>query len=432
MKNYLEVFLSFYKENEDKLIYENGLRPAKSLTRNIFNNVDKFEEWYKNTKKVVLSYDEIVEDICHLTETGYSTIVDNIRGMIELQFLTEVEPNLYKLTRDFINYIYSDKTLEDYILDKIRKISSIEDITMLENYILATLREGLINGYIVHYPDGYPEFLEKVPDKLERIRICKEIYSLYGFKGRDNDPEDGNYTPNINYRIVGTCKQLKLIETDANDLVDSHGFRKYKLTPLAKNLLNKIGENIVNSSKLIISEQESNVDKIPNNSETYPVPSSSNILDDIYDELYIVESNNLQPNLVLEVLDLPEPLANKFAKSVEKKRDPQKAANAKAFANYLCEFNHEHKTFISRANNKNYVEAHHLVPIQLQPRFFYSLDVEANIISLCPVCHRMIHLATNEEKKEIITKLYSERIERLKKCDIFIELDDLIRFYSEN
>ena len=428
MNNNLESFLKFYKENEDKLIYENGLRPAKSLTRNIFNNVDKFAEWYNKTKKVVMTYDEIVNDICHLTETGSTTVIDNIRGMLELQFLTEVDNNIYKLTREFINYLYSDKPLEEYILDKMKKISSIEDITMFQNYILATLREGAINGYIIHYPDGYPEFLEKVPNKLERIRLCKEVYSLYGFRGRNNDPDEANYTPNINYRIVGTCKQLKLIKFDEGDTIDEHGFKKYKLTKLAENLLNQIGENIKNTSSITINDIDSKTSPDFDHKDLSP----TNILDDIYDELYIAESNNLKPNTVLSVLDLPEPLANKYAKSVDKKRDPQKAANAKASANYLCEYNHEHITFTSRANNQNYVEAHHLVPIQLQPKFFYSLDVESNIVSLCPVCHRMIHLATNSEKKDIITQLYNKRIDRLKKCNIFIELEDLINFYSEN
>ncbi len=431
MNKQIEAFLKFYKDNEDKLIYEDGIRPAKSLTRNIFNNVDKFEEWYKKTKKVVIYFGEIVNDICRLTETGITTIEDNIRGMEELKFLIEVEPQIYKLTRNFIDYIYSNKTLEQYILDRMRKISSISDITMFENYILATLREGIIKGYIVHYPDGYPEFERKVPDKEERSRICLEVYSLYGFRGRNKNPEDGNYTPNINYRIVSTCKQLGLIEIDNTDQYDNHGFAKYKVTILGKNLLSKIGENIENSYPIKIEENQNNTNYIEENVTTYSAPNTTSLIDDMYDELYVAESNNIAPETILNILDLPEPLANKYAKSVEKKRDPQKAANAKAQANYLCEFGKNHQTFKAKSNNENYVEAHHLVPIQLQPRFFYSLDIEANIVALCPICHRRIHHATNEEKREIITKLYNDRIERLKKCNIYIELEDLINFYSE-
>lgn len=418
-------FLKFYKDNEDKLIYSDGIRPAKSLTRNIFNNVEKFTQWYNSTKKTVLTIDNIVNDICHLTDTGYSTIVDNIRGMIELQFITEVDNNIYKFTRNFIDYIYSEKQLDQYIIEQMEKIDSVENITMLQNYILATLREGLIKGYITLYPDGYEEFSKIVSDKNERIKICKEIYSLYGFRGRNNDPENGDYTPNINYRILSTCIQLNLIEK--MDELDEHGFKKYQITPTGINLIEKINQNIKNYEPIVVSQNDTVVQ------EEVAKEQKGIMLDDIYDELYIAETNNTKPDALLDVLDLPEPVANKYTTtSVNRKRDAKKAANAKARANYMCEFDNDHKTFKAKVNNENYVEAHHLIPIQLQSKFWYSLDVEANIISLCPICHRCIHHGTNEEKRKIITKLYDERIDRLRQCNIYLELEDLLQFYYNN
>ena len=46
-----------------------------------------------------------------------------------------------------------------------------------------------------------------------------------------------------------------------------------------------------------------------------------------------------------------------------------------------------------------YVEAHHLIPISEGKRFGYSIDIAANICSLCPNCHRSIHLGTDYEKE---------------------------------
>lgn len=439
-------FLDFYKENENKLIFEDGLRPAKSLTRNIFSCVEKFKNWYLITKRTTVSQKEIENDICKLTESGKSTIADNIRGMIEIKFLTESDDvKNYKFTKEFIQYIYGNIELEDYIINKLESINSLDNINMFENYILATLREGLLNGYIVSYPDGYSEFETMVPDLNDRIRICNDIYLLYGFSSRGKNPNDGDYTPNINYRILSTCKQLKLIGTDDSDKYDKYGFPKWFLTINAKMIIDKISNNIKNKKKTqehLIEELTKNnyidVDKptiieepsiITEQSIASATQKNSNIFEDIYDELYIAQSNNLDPEPLLQILDLPVPLANKFS-PMTAKRDPQKAANAKAVANYLCEFDCNHITFTSKSNNNNYVEAHHLVPIQLQSKFLYSLDIEANIVSLCPVCHRMIHLATPEEKKEIITKLYNDRIKRLKECNIMIELEDLISFYS--
>ena len=37
---------------------------------------------------------------------------------------------------------------------------------------------------------------------------------------------------------------------------------------------------------------------------------------------------------------------------------------------------------------RNYVEAHHLIPMGFQDDFSKSIDVEANIISLCTYCHK--------------------------------------------
>lgn len=441
-----ECFLKFYKENESKLIFEDGLRPAKSLTRNIFSCVDKFKNWYLETKKTIVSQKEIEDEICKLSESGQSTIADNIRGMIEIKFLTDFdEEKNYKFTKEFIQFIYGNISLEDYIINKLESISCLDDINMFQNYILATLREGLLNGYIVSYPDSYSDFESTVPSKEERIKICTDVYLLYGFSGRGKSPSDANYTPNINYRILSTCRHLNLININEDDKYDSHGFPKFVLTMNAKMILDKINNNIKNKEIMpesIIEELTKNGVVESENSKIIVEPSvvtinssvvtgndTKNVFEDLYDELYIAQSNNLDPEPFLHILDLPVPLANKFSRATAK-RDPQKAANAKVAANYLCEFDNCHMTFTSKANNENYVEAHHLVPIQLQSCFLYSLDVESNIVSLCPVCHRKIHLATSNEKREIITKLYKSRINRLKECNIMIELEDLIKFYS--
>jgi hypothetical protein len=109
-------------------------------------------------------------------------------------------------------------------------------------------------------------------------------------------------------------------------------------------------------------------------------------------------------------------------------RDAKIAANALKRANYLCEMNKEHPSFIRRSNNQNYTEPHHLIPLAFQDDFQYSLDVEANIISLCSNCHNEIHYGRNPEI--IIRKLYQERKDELKTAGIFITLGDLIKYYK--
>lgn len=37
------------------------------------------------------------------------------------------------------------------------------------------------------------------------------------------------------------------------------------------------------------------------------------------------------------------------------------------------------------------MEPHHLIPLQYHEEFEWSLDVEANVVSLCSECHNQIH-----------------------------------------
>jgi 5-methylcytosine-specific restriction enzyme A len=112
-------------------------------------------------------------------------------------------------------------------------------------------------------------------------------------------------------------------------------------------------------------------------------------------------------------------------------RNPKYASEAVADADYLCEFDNQHKHFISKFNQKNYVEAHHLIPMQFQEQFDCSLDIHANIVSICLVCHKKIHFGLFDEKKEILEKLFKSRRERLKAGGINICIDELYSNYQD-
>ncbi|WP_312813782.1 HNH endonuclease [Sedimentibacter sp.] len=95
-------------------------------------------------------------------------------------------------------------------------------------------------------------------------------------------------------------------------------------------------------------------------------------------------------------------------------------------ANFLCEYNNEHKSFISNSTHQNYVEGHHIIPISLQDVFDCSLDIYANIVSLCPNCHRILHFGVNNDRKTILKSLLDKRIDRLNKCGISLTSKELI------
>mgnify|MGYP002626941571 CR=1 FL=1 len=110
------------------------------------------------------------------------------------------------------------------------------------------------------------------------------------------------------------------------------------------------------------------------------------------------------------------------------KRDPQRAVDALTHAGFKCEYDSSDRTF-TRKNGKPYTEPHHLIPISKYKNFEYSVDVMENIVSLCSHCHNLLHYGRFEDKKPILEKLYTERIDALKKCGLDITLEQLFSYY---
>lgn len=111
-------------------------------------------------------------------------------------------------------------------------------------------------------------------------------------------------------------------------------------------------------------------------------------------------------------------------------RDANVAKNAVAAASYLCGIDKDHPYFKSKKSKENYVEAHHLIPIHAIDKFEKSIDIEANVVSLCPNCHRKLHHAQFSEVKPLLEKLYEERKSDLKKCHIILSLEELLAYYK--
>ena len=65
-----------------------------------------------------------------------------------------------------------------------------------------------------------------------------------------------------------------------------------------------------------------------------------------------------------------------------------------------------------------------------QEDFNNSIDVESNIIALCPNCHKLLHYGTIKEKEEILKKLYDTRKERLKNSGITLTFKQLLKYYE--
>lgn len=98
-------------------------------------------------------------------------------------------------------------------------------------------------------------------------------------------------------------------------------------------------------------------------------------------------------------------------------------------AEFSCELDSKHKSFTAESTKKPYMEGHHALPIKLQHQFKNSLDVYANIVCLCPICHRQIHYGIKSDREKMINQIYSFRADRLANAGIKLskqEFSDLI------
>lgn len=127
---------------------------------------------------------------------------------------------------------------------------------------------------------------------------------------------------------------------------------------------------------------------------------------------------------------LDVPVAPESAVKIEQtiwKRSGILRTQAIEFAGYSCEINSSHDSFIAETTKRPYMEGHHALPMNCQGHFPVSLDVYANIVCLCPVCHRRIHYGVKEDRIDMVRQIYDARIFRLKSSGIVLSKDEFVQ-----
>jgi 5-methylcytosine-specific restriction protein A len=138
-----------------------------------------------------------------------------------------------------------------------------------------------------------------------------------------------------------------------------------------------------------------------------------------------------------EDIDYQNDIQNLDAKGPQKRstkvypRNPKIALNRMKKIGYVCEFDKSHKTFISMKTGNNFVESHHIIPMNVQKYFKkITLDLAENIAVLCPNCHRAIHHGEENLKKKYLNKFFANRGAPLLKKGITITIDKLKEYYG--
>lgn len=233
----------FYGENKQLLLESDDYRLCKSIPRNIESYVDKFEHYYRIHKgtsdKCEMDEDTITYDVLNLEQ--WSDVVTTAkRIMKEFDFLRELDLREYETTETFDAYVFGPETFNTYLMNKLKEIHSMNEMSMVYNSIICALREGYLYGKILVFPDGANKFKQAVTNKADRDNFRKRVYDLYGFAGRYHDCTRDDYTPNANYRIVTVLSSLGFIEQIPSDFDD---VRAYGLTQKAFDYLDLLNAN---------------------------------------------------------------------------------------------------------------------------------------------------------------------------------------------
>lgn len=109
-------------------------------------------------------------------------------------------------------------------------------------------------------------------------------------------------------------------------------------------------------------------------------------------------------------------------------RSRQVACNALAHAQYKCEIDPSHPTFLRKSSGKPYTEPHHLIPMSYQDQIEFSIDREENVVSLCSNCHNAIHYG--QDAKKLVERLFADRNNHLKEIGVEVTLDQVLEMYD--
>lgn len=164
--------------------------------------------------------------------------------------------------------------------------------------------------------------------------------------------------------------------------------------------------------------------------------NQNNIDDDISFQLKIQEVDvSCCEKLGDNSHNTPNFAINKGRVGVVKNATVSKQALVKA--DYVCAGNQEHGTFVT-TKGQRYMEGHHLIPCTYTNVKYYwekqrvNIDCQANIVSLCPTCHRLIHYGADNVRRTLIEKLYEEAKDKLESIGLTLTLEELLKLYSIN
>lgn len=291
-----------------------------------------------------------------------------------------------------------------------------------QGFYIAILFKADMSGFYLTLNQGWTYFQKKYGTTIGKqkiVNVSEKVRNLLTIQ--DFSPEKIDLSSKRNLALGYTLGTIVSKYYSADNLPIESVFVNdlNKMLEVYDQVAKLIGSN--RSFQKFISELLSTEDGLYNESENLEI---------FYQDK--IEENNSSINIKEPTSNYPtlrgEPLKSKNGE-ISWPRDAKMAANSIRDANFSCEIDSKHFSFISEKTKKMYVEAHHIIPMKAQKNFTYSLDKIANIKSLCPNCHRMIHHGKKSERNKLVVKLFEDNRINLKLLNIDIDIEELLKYY---
>ena len=390
----------------------------------------------------------------HYQQYGLSTdrhrilIIAQMFGLITRQrfYLRGGQYNSEKVTPAFLNMKKYEIGSSEYnvlkseqilkvkiksIIDSTSSINNWEIYPMIYSYgVLKELKNRGIQGITLGQFLTYVMTCKNKDEMLDTIEMLMTNPAV---------SEHANYYKDSSRitRMFGANSSLFIIDGDyikINENLDEYFYENFYSRQNIEEL-DDVMKSIESYKEFLYNCQEFNVDivssdKVKRKKRRKYKPKEDG---EKYDAEYVMEVDQTETESETPNNNHLNPPTTRQRTSTIPERKPYIGKRAIKNANYICQNDSKHLTFLSKTTNKPFMEPHHLIPMEFANEIWeqqnINIDCEENIVCLCPICHSAIHYGTDDVKKALIEKMYDLKIEDYSRIRLNISLDDLIDMY---
>lgn len=288
-------------------------------------------------------------------------------------------------------------------------IMTCKEYSQWEQAVEYIKNDSPISEYVSHYKD-YSRI-------VSLIRNNTKLFNIDSFSISINPIFDDYFNINFMQKYdIDELNEILLRDVD-------YSYFLYNIQGFDINLID-------NPPQDIIAEESNDAEE----KEIIESEVSEEEKDDNYiDKIDNINEYNVNPDVAQGAAQVAPAQYDSTSISKKYRRNPLLGRIAIQNAYYCCENDPNHETFESAKTHKNFMEAHHLVPVKYQQEIWkkYGINVDCteNIVSLCPTCHRAFHNGSKAVKAKLIENIYKHVLPKYKYIGFNITVDEIKKLY---